>query len=494
MRHHFLLCVCLSFLSSVPTYAQKETTTWYFGRNAGFDFSQGSPVSIEQNGLTRLGIGIVVQSDPQTGQLLFYSDGEQVWNRNHQLMPHGQQLRGFFFLPQGVLAVPVPGQARQYYLFTMQSSQLTPATLSYSRLDMGLDAGLGDVVETEKNQSLVGTFSHQLTAIPHTNGQAYWVIAPEWSTNQFFIYLVDVQGISLSHKLAIGLAQTPKIDFDGGYLKPSPDGKKLAYSIGGNFALSLFDFDATTGLLSNYLNLGTLFNESGISFSPDNSKLYVSHFDVVDQEKRLRAVISQYDLAAGSGAAIAASRLSIIANNPTTNIRADEQGANGYYTFQLGPDGRLYGNSGYEDRFLPRLPNQHYMYVINYPNRRGFACDVQAQPFSFPDSNVGPGLPNFIQSSFNGLEPKQEPPLPCADIALVLFPNPASRTVQLQVPTACFSPYQLRLYNAVGQFIFQTNISTALSAPIDIGNLAAGVYYFQSRFSDKVITIKLLKE
>ena len=91
------------------------------------------------------------------------------------------------------------------------------------------------------------------------------------------------------------------------------------------FSMSLFDFDAATGLLSNYLNLGPSVSASSVSFSPDNSKLYVSHFDVVDQARGLRAILSQFDLAAGDAAAVVASRMSIVAGNPSTNIQAEPQ-------------------------------------------------------------------------------------------------------------------------------------------------------------------------
>lgn len=48
----------------------------------------------------------------------------------------------------------------------------------------------------------------------------------------------------------------------------------------------------------------------------------------------LRNIISQFDLAAGSDAAIIASGLSIVANNAGINIRADAQTANGDYAPQ----------------------------------------------------------------------------------------------------------------------------------------------------------------
>lgn len=408
-------------------------------------------------------------------------------------MPHGRGLQGFAYLAQGALALPVPRQEHQYYLFTLQSGYDTPAMLSYSRIDLQLNAGLGDVVEVEKNLPVAGALNRQLTAIPHTNGQDYWLITRRWNSNVFLIYQVNAQEITLAHTLSLGPSQTADLGNGDGYLMPSPNGQKLAYAVGGRFSLSLFDFDAATGLLSNYVDLGPSLDAGGVSFSPDNTKLYVGSFDVVDQARRLRAILLQFDVAAGNAAAIRASRMSIIADNPTTNIRADEQGVETFYALQLGLDGRLYGNSGYTDKFLPLREGQRYMYVINYPNRRGFACQVWAQPFAFASQEIGAGFPNFLQSYFNGLEPPADEQGRCENFSLTLFPNPTTSAVQLQVPTACFHPYQVTLYNSIGQCLYRENILTALSNPIDLGNFAAGIYYFQARFSDRILTTKVLK-
>ena len=233
-------------VASLPAQAQKEATICHFGRNAGFDFSQGSPHLLEQNGLLSAGgYGTAVLSDRQTGELLFYSDAESVWNRQHQVMPNGQGLRGSYSLTQSVLTIPVPGQEQQYYLFTLQGGVYTVAALSYSRLD----AGLGDVVASEKNQPLAGAFNHQVTAIPHANGQDYWLLTRRWNSNVFPIYLVNAQGITLVHSPALGPVQIPDVSNTAGYLKASPDGQKLAYMAAGRFSMSLFDFDAATGLL-----------------------------------------------------------------------------------------------------------------------------------------------------------------------------------------------------------------------------------------------------
>lgn len=283
-----------------------------------------------------------------------------------------------------------------------------------------------------------------------------------------------------------------------GFLKASPNGKKLAYATSGILPLSLFDFDAATGELSHYLNLGPLVSIGGLSFSPDNSKLYLQNYSKTPNPKpteRKYNVISQFDLAAGSDAAIAASGMSIVAGNPATNIRADNQSSSGFYTMQLGPDGRLYGNSCYLDPGLSQLEGQENLYVINAPNRRGFACEVRYQPFTFGAGSAAcPGFPNFMQHYFNGLEPTPTPTGACEGGELSVFPNPTSGSFQVQVSGGCFVPYQAVLYDGLGRRVYQGAVATAVSEAITIGQLAPGIYLLQAQFPGQTLRAKLVKE
>src|SRR5688572_28486383 len=108
----------LTFLISITASAQKENNMWYFGKNAGLDFNSGAPVPLT-NGALNTWEGSASVADPATGNLLFYTDGESVWNANHNLMPNGSGLWGQFSSCQSSLIVPVPGSSTDYYIFTM---------------------------------------------------------------------------------------------------------------------------------------------------------------------------------------------------------------------------------------------------------------------------------------------------------------------------------------------------------------------------------------
>jgi hypothetical protein len=57
------------------------------------------------------------------GQLLFYSNSENIWNRDHQVMPNGANLGGHQSASQGVIAVQSLTNAQQYYVFVVDGAE-----------------------------------------------------------------------------------------------------------------------------------------------------------------------------------------------------------------------------------------------------------------------------------------------------------------------------------------------------------------------------------
>ena len=111
----FLLIFCASF-----SFAQKEANNWYFGNNAGVDFSSGKAVALT-SGALKTDEGCAVISD-KSGKLLFYTDGISVWNGNHQLMQNGQGLKGNPSSTSSGVAIPKPNSPGIYYLFSVAAT------------------------------------------------------------------------------------------------------------------------------------------------------------------------------------------------------------------------------------------------------------------------------------------------------------------------------------------------------------------------------------
>lgn len=93
------------------------------------------------------------------GQLLFYTDGETVYNRFHNVMPNGTAIGGGQSSSQLWLFFRNAGDPSKYYVFTTDDLNQLQNGLNYSIVDMCLDGGNGDVMPAFKNIHLLDTAS-----------------------------------------------------------------------------------------------------------------------------------------------------------------------------------------------------------------------------------------------------------------------------------------------------------------------------------------------
>jgi PKD repeat protein len=345
-------------------FAQKEADKWLFGNNGGLDFSSGSPLPFS-GGQTMTSEGSASVADA-AGNLLFYTDGITVWNRNHLQMPNGFGLLGGYSSSQSAMIVMLPGSTSQYYIFTVGQ---TFGDFNYSMVDMTLQGGNGDV--TVKNMLASSSVCEKLCSVKKPNGLDYWIIVHDAFTNEFDAYSFTAAGLN---PVPISSFAGSMNSGDIGYLKSSPDGTKLADALwnSGNL-FELFDFDKSTGIVSNALTLPFHAASSGaygVEFSPNSRYLYCAWITPGD--------VRQYDVQAGSAAAIAASEVFV----GTTTV-----GFNG--ALQLGPDKKIY---------LAQY-GASYLGIINNPDIAGMSCNfIDMGPAIAGISQLG--LPNYPSSYF----------------------------------------------------------------------------------------------
>jgi hypothetical protein len=258
-----------------------------------------------------------------------------------------------------------------------------------------------------------------------------------------------------------------------------------------NRPFDLFDFDASTGSLSNYINLGMVRGQYGVSFSPDNSKLYVTTDGRPEPQIYPHPdIILQYDISSGDPGRIVASRKSVIRDNPLTNIPSN--GTFEGFSFveiglQLGIDGRLYAvsNGSYN-----KDAEGGIMVIIEKPNEAGINCQINYHRFDFGGGKVGVGLPNFIQSYFGGIESAST----CAEPASVsVYPNPSMNTLTIETIEGCLPNARLQIINTIGQHV-STLVLKDREVEVDISHLSPGLYFFiLSSVYNKRVVKKIVK-
>jgi len=357
--------------------AQNQNNTWVFGKRAGLDFNSGSPLALNGVKMNTLE-GSSSISDKNTGALLFYTNGSEVWNKNHNIMPNGSGLLGNFSTAQ-TLIVPMPGSDSLYYVFSSDAGFLPigAGNLVYSVVDMTLNNDSGDVIAGIKNVVLMDSATEKIAAVQHSNGCDFWILTHRTNNDEYVAFQLTNQGINSTPTITnIGATHTGS-QGKRGTLEISPDGSKVAGVIYSN--IELMDFNTTTGVYSNRQVLakslaGSSVNIDGVCFSPDNSKLYAG-------ESRLSGSgntysIYQYDLNNGNNK---------VELGPTIDGNAH---------MKIAPDGKIYvAQFDYDASFvevaLPKLG------VINNPNATGIAASYNNNGLSLTAGKSLIGLPNF---------------------------------------------------------------------------------------------------
>ncbi|MEP0479022.1 MAG: gliding motility-associated C-terminal domain-containing protein, partial [Nonlabens sp.] len=394
--------------------AQLESSYWYFGINAGIDFSSGNAVAVD-NGQLVTGEGCATISDP-FGNLLFYTDGSLIYDANHVIMPNGTGLKGNSSSTSSAIIVPLPGSSSRYYVFTVDTDDLVYRNtegLHYSIVDMSLNNGTGDVDPFNKNINLLPITSEKLTAITNAAGDGFWIISQ--FEGSFYSYELTSGGLNTSPVISqvapfIELINSPVTNVDvaamRGYIKINARGNKLAaahfsnnttaefsgitnvltarslaYTNGGE--LYLYDFDNATGVVSNPQALLTRSDGGsiyGVEFSGNGQFLY-AEVDYMNASTTqifdfIRGEIVQYDLTANN---ITASAQTVHQDNITPFRGA----------LQLGLDNKIY-----HSRF-----QQNALSVINDPDSSGVNSNYVFNSFPLsPNTTAWYGLPIFVQS------------------------------------------------------------------------------------------------
>lgn len=400
-----LLLITLLFLINYSLQAQFQSGLWT-GKQAynwpeyeqGLNFST-SPPQLTDSGQNSFYEGNGVISDNE-GNLLFYSDGVTVWNKNHEVMDNGEGLFGNISSTQSGLIIPKPGSEGHYYVFSTDNGDAAPPTeYYYSEVDMNLNNGLG-AVTPNKNIPLNVPAGEKITAIYHADGEQIWVIVHSGNmygpTNIFNVFLVSESGVSTTPVVsAVGGTIFPSF----GQMKASPDGKRVAFINVLFFdpLLQVLDFDSTTGVLSNPIDLTLAVQFGwmgyGLEFSPNSRFLYVG--------EAMPGKLRQFDLESGNAEQILASETVLADYEPYG------MGVLRIHSLQAGPDGKIYGirtntsyciNCGQQyEQQNPAYNITEGLFVIEYPNNPGTACGINLQGIEI---ETGSGLPGFIQDYF----------------------------------------------------------------------------------------------
>lgn len=470
----FTFFVLFNLLLLFESGAQKYGNIWYFGKNAGIDFNSCTPLPLldgQNKGFE--GCATICNS---SGQLLFYTNSDTVWNKQHQPMPNGNLIQSGGTLSQ-VLILSKPGSDSLNYIITTKIQATGALTLQYHVVNMNQNSGLGDVI-SKNNVLSTANITEQIAATTHSNGLDVWIMVHEYPTNNFLAFLVNSSGINSTPVVStIGTNYAACIsNFNArGEMKFSPDCKRIAINNNGTGTvpnsdmLSVFNFDNSTGVVSNEISLPVERGGFGISFSPDNSKLYAATWKAFGFGTNDSNRIVQFDLSSGNPATIANSKAVLI------SVPASTQN---FGAIKLAPNGKIYVASN----------NESYLGVIQSPDLAGTACNFVNQGFYLGQGvKCNYGLNNYIEyktycsPAFTGSINNND--------EIILSPNPFNHTLTI----SCNRPFMnssLSVMNMLGEVVLSKNHQSGYRLQLDRNELATGLYFLQIQQEGRILCQK----
>ena len=329
-----------------------------------------------------------------------------------------------------------PWEQSEGFLFGPVSTKgIDPAIDSWpvNIVDLTLDGGLGDLI-VKDSTIYSGQVNEALYSIPHSNGTDYWLITHTVSTYDFMIYQISASGIGAPSTQTIGWPA-----FNGtGQMAANINGDKFAFAVLSR--TMLFDFNKTTGILSNYIELVT--DSQGLCFSPNCRYLYTSY--PADN-------IWQFDLMASN---IPASKTSVA----TPSSYAMQM--------QLAPNGKIYVTRN----------NLNSLAVISSPDNPAATAGYQDNALSLGAGICKSGLPNiqnywYQTCGFNSVDGITEQ----NKNSFSIHPNPANEIITIKSKNQ-LSYSSISIYDLSGKMVLELFTETE---QIDISNLDNGIYFLE---------------
>ncbi|GAA3771911.1 T9SS type A sorting domain-containing protein [Flavobacterium ginsengiterrae] len=261
------------------------------------------------------------------GNLLFYTDGIKVFNKNHQAMTmlNGSTISTDIGTLQGydqfqpVIIVPHPGNSKQYFVFTTCNTVFIGAgtspgysyiyyivDFSDSQYPLGKIVNPGNNVLSQSGSAIQYDFMFRpITSVKNSTNDGYFLIGQQASASGVWLlsYKITASGFNPVPVVSImnnniGYVNTNVTDEfqvrTSGIVKFSPNNQKLGELVilnryhkgpgtrSSSSRFQTFDFNNTTGVFSNYtlVDDNSLAASTDFEFSSDSQKVYFVHGNI----------------------------------------------------------------------------------------------------------------------------------------------------------------------------------------------------------------------
>ena len=497
----------------------KRDQNWILGKtnNAAGDLSNGYYGGMQfkfENGTVKIDTIDIRTTTPtgvandENGNLLFYTNGCSIFNRQHEIMENGTDITGGetlwcgyiyqpgnVFVKSGTVVLPLPDSDTRYMVVNLALVNTIEFGPYYGKIvcaevDMSANGGLGKVVQS--NTTIVeDSLVDALSAVRHANGRDWWIMVPRGTDRAFWQILVTPQGLQPAVLQTSQPPYTPftlqtikdidvwpyeyvtlnEYQYEGGGIQASfsPDGTKYCRIVKEQ-EVEVYDFDRCSGVLSlrrlvpvhsfEYPDSLTYTSASGLAISPNSRYLYFNN-----NEELFQLDISDDSLA---------SSVPILIDTYDGFFNDFHVFAANFFQMRNAPDGKIYMGCGNGTRVL---------HVIEQPNEPGLACSFKQHGLVlprwhiwiinyFPNFNLGAAIGSSCDSLSVGTEQATD-----QWAKTTVRPNPADGYIDLQFGDIFTGG--IEVYTASGVFVQSKQYSAALTAHISVADLPNGMYFLR---------------
>ncbi len=412
MRTKEIILAYLTLLAliNVQVNAQNENANWLIGYKRGaqaldiiYQVTINDTGIVEQkaipfNGACLTSGNSATYSDPETGELLLFSNGMTIYNKDMEIIENGNELyltelgmkrknnKSGIVGPFHTYFIPDPGNKNRIYFFNSPVIGFEPIIslkLYYSIIKKD-SLGKFHLLNPENPIFYTQSQNHYMPMfIRHANGRDWWIICFGLSGDINF-YILDPTGVHFSHLQQVEVGTIS--DYIGyGLGNFQHNSSTLSYFVFDASSdnetypenLVIMKFNRCTGEfyeiinkpihkdsmpILEYSNATALLDFHATSTSPNGRYLFTaSEFDIY-----------QFDLSHPNWYKTRKNIYSV-----PDSLRGQSSYGFGIVSMVYGQDGRLYVTHGTSDRWIS---------VINKPYRRGKAVDFKFKAISLPEN------------------------------------------------------------------------------------------------------------